>query len=118
MGSRPNAASVVACASDLVWRAASQEMAIHDAHEPETAASADRRGQALNTGKCRPWPRRGSPARHWPALPLGRQMPAFLRKGQRRPVQMLKAIIPATDFLFVSRFSSNEETRYYLNGVF
>src|SRR4029453_11445508 len=45
-------------------------------------------------------------------------MPAFLENGHRRPVQMLKAIIPATDFLFVSRFSSNEETRYYLNGVF
>src|SRR5262249_37890745 len=39
-------------------------------------------------------------------------------KGQRRPMQMLKAIIPANDFLFVARFSSNEETRYNLNGVF
>jgi DNA polymerase III sliding clamp (beta) subunit (PCNA family) len=62
------------------------------------AASGNRRGIGQRfrwAGKCR---------RFW--------------KGHRRPMQMLKAIIPATDFLFVSRFSSNEETRYYLNGVF
>jgi hypothetical protein len=31
---------------------------------------------------------------------------------------MLNAIIPAADYLNICRFSSNEETRYYLNGVF
>lgn len=31
---------------------------------------------------------------------------------------MLKAIFKASDFLYMTRFTSNEETRYYLNGVF
>lgn len=50
----------------------------------------------------------------------GAQAPIVNPKGKGVPAMSnsTRAIISAADYLFMERFASDEETRYYLNGVF